>query len=76
MVSVLGALGGSRKDLLEAIRQDIAENISGGVPARDLASLSLRLLAVDAEIREIEAAETGDDVGDAAETPDEAWPAD
>lgn len=66
---------GSRRDLLVALRDRIAADIDEGVPARDLASLSLRLLAISAEIAEIDAAEEGDDVADAASTPDETWPA-
>lgn len=66
---------GTRRDLLVALRDRIAADIDEGVPARDLASLSLRLLAISAEITEIDAAEEGDDVADAASTPDEAWPA-
>ena len=66
---------GSRRDLLVALRDRIALDIDAGVPARDLASLSLRLLAITAEIAEIDAAEEGDDVADAASTPDETWPA-
>lgn len=69
------ASGGDRRALLVALRDTIAEEIDGGVPARDLASLSLRLIAITGEIAEIDAAEDGDDVGDAAGTPDEKWPA-
>ena len=37
---------GDRKASLEAIRDTIAEEIEAGVPARDLASLTRRLIAV------------------------------
>lgn len=71
--SVKGAASGSRRDLLVALRDKIASEIDEGVPARDLASLSMRLLTITEQIAEIDAAESGDDVGDAAATPDERW---
>ena len=70
---VKGAAAGSRRDLLVALRDKIAGEIDNGVPARDLASLSMRLLTITEQIAEIDAAESGDDVGDAAATPDERW---
>lgn len=69
------ARSGSRRDLLVALRDQIAGEIDAGVPSRDLASLSLRLLAISESIAEIDAAEDGDDVGKAAAAPDEVWPA-
>ena len=69
------ASSGSRRDLLVALRDQIAGEIDAGVPPRDLASLSLRLLAISESIAEIDAAEDGDDVGKAAAAPDEVWPA-
>ena len=71
--SVKGAASGSRRDLLVALRDKIAGEIDEGVPARDLASLSMRLLTITEQIAEIDAAESGDDVGDAAASPDESW---
>lgn len=68
------AASGDRRALLEALRDNISSQIDAGVPPRDLASLSLRLLAIAGEIAEIDAVEEGDDVGTAAETPDEPWP--
>lgn len=65
----------SRRDLLVALRDRISADIDGGVPARDLASLSRRLLEIARDIEAIDAAEEGDDVGNAAGTPDEPWPA-
>jgi len=56
-----------------ALRDEIASEIDGGVAARDLASLSLRLLAISEELEALGAAEGEDDVADAAATPDEAW---
>lgn len=75
-MGVVGAArSGSRRDLLVALRDQIAQEIDGGVPPRDLASLSLRLLAIAREIEEIDASNEGDGVGQAADTPDEPWPA-
>lgn len=71
--TVHGAASGTRRDLLVALRDKIAGEIDGGVPARDLASLSMRLLTLAEQIAEIDAEESGDDVGDAAATPDERW---
>src|SRR5690554_6627900 len=73
--SIKTAAGGTRRDLLVALRDKIAGELDEGVPARDLASLSLRLVNLSEQIAEIDAAEEGDDVGDAAATPDEPWPA-
>lgn len=73
--SIQAAAGQSRRDLLVALRDKIAAELDAGVPARDLASLSLRLVNLTEQIAEIDAEEKGDDVGDAAATPDEPWPA-
>jgi hypothetical protein len=64
---------GDRRRLLVTLRNHIAAQLDEGVPPRDLATLSLRLLAIAAEIAEIDAAVEGDDVSDAAATPDEVW---
>ncbi len=66
---------GTRLDLLCAMRDLIAADLDGGVPARDLASLTKRLLEITKEIEAINAASTGDRVGQAAATPDATWPA-
>lgn len=71
--TVHAAAGISRRALLTALRDKIAADIDGGVAARDLASLSRRLMEITKELEGIEAAEDGDDVGDAAATPDEPW---
>ena len=68
------AAHGSKRDLLVALRDVIAGEIDDGVPARDLASLSLRLINTVSEIEAIDAATNGDDVGNAAALPDEEWP--
>ena len=44
-----------------------------GVAARDLASLSRRLLEISKELDGIEASEDGDEVTEAASTPDEPY---
>jgi len=64
-----------RRELLVALRDKIAAQLDEGVPPRDLASLSLRLVNLVDEIAALDAKENGDDVGTAAETPDAAWPA-
>lgn len=73
-VMVTAALSG-RLDLLIALRDKIAAEIDSGVPARDLAALSLRLITLTEEIASMEAKSTDDDIGTAAVTPDAAWPA-
>ena len=72
---VQAASTGTRLDLLMAMRDLIARDLDAGVPARDLASLTKRLLEITKEIEAIHAAGAGDDVGKAAATPDSAWPA-
>lgn len=71
--TVRTAAATSRRDLLRALRDHIAADIDEGVPARDLASLSKRLLDISKELDELEVAEDGDDISTAAATPDEAW---
>jgi hypothetical protein len=65
---------GSHRELLIALRSRLAKTIQDeNTPPRDLASLSLRLLAIAKEIEALNAAEGVDDVGAAAGTPDEEW---
>lgn len=71
--TVAGAAGRSYRDLLVALRGNIADQIDAGVQPRDLAALSRRLLEISKEIADIEAGENGDEVGEAAVTPDEKW---
>ena len=66
------ALSG-RVEMLEALRNNIAGRIDDGVPARDLASLSRRLIDIDAELRAAEAQTGGDPIVEAAATPPESW---
>jgi hypothetical protein len=68
------AKSGDRRRLLAALRDAISKELDAGVPPRDLASLSKRLVDIAVEIEAIDAEEKGDDVGNAASTPDEAWP--
>ena len=72
-LTVKEAAAGSYRGLLVALRDSIAGQIDEGIQARDLASLSRRLLEISREIEAIDAAENGDDIGEAAVTPDEQW---
>lgn len=69
------AAGKSKRDLLVALRDKIAAEIDDGIAARDLAALSRRVLEITDQIEAIDAEEKGDDVGNAAATPDEPWEA-
>lgn len=67
---------GQRRELLVALRARIATDIDNpNTPPRDLAALSRRLLEIAKEIESLDADARGDDVGRAADTPDEAWTA-
>jgi hypothetical protein len=68
------AASGSRLELLLALRAQIAAELEAGVPPRDLASLSLRLVNIAEQIEQLQG-DGEDEVTDAAEAPDEAWPA-
>ncbi len=76
-VSVRAAAeGGSRRELLTALRSRIATGIDNPkTPARDLAALSLRLLDIARELELLDAAEKADGIGEAAATPDQRWAA-
>lgn len=69
--AVSRAAAGSRRELLEALRDKIAADIDKGVPARDLASLSRRLMDISAELESLD--DDQDDISHAAATPDEDW---
>lgn len=73
VLTVQVAAGASRRDLLVALRDKIAGEIDEGVPARDLASLSKRLLEIAEQIAALDAEDQQDEVSDAAATPDESW---
>jgi hypothetical protein len=71
------AESGVRRDLLVALRARIAADVdNANTPARDLAALSRRLLEIAKEIEAIDAQDKGDEVADAADTPDEEWASD
>ena len=74
-MSVTAAAQQGRRALLEALRDSIASSIDVGVPARELASLSRRLMEITKELDEVVAEEEGDDIGEAASIPDDPWPA-
>lgn len=67
------AAGQTKRDLLVALRDKIAAELDDGVAARDLAALSRRLLEIASQIEEIDEEGKGDDVSNAAATPDEPW---
>lgn len=70
------AASGDRRALLVAMRARISAGIDNmSTPARDLAALSRRLLEIAKEIEAIDADSQGDDIGQAASTPDEDWSA-
>lgn len=73
-MAIVDAAAAGRRELLEALRDNIAQQIDKGVPPRDLASLSRRLLDISAELDGVVAAEEGDGIAEAAATPDEDWP--
>lgn len=68
---VLATTTGTRLDTLLAIRLHLANTIDAGPSPRDLAALSLRLLAVDAEVRALQ--EENDPVAVANRLPAEEW---
>jgi hypothetical protein len=65
---------GVQRDLLVALRSRIATDIDNpNTPSRDLAALSLRLMAIVKDIEALDAETRMDDIGNAAATPDEEW---
>ena len=74
-MSIAAAARATERELLESLRDTIAKAIDDGVPARDLASLSRRLLEIKRELAALEVEEEGDEIDVAAATPDEPWPA-
>ena len=76
MTVASAAESGTQRDLLVALRARIAADIDNpNTPPRDLAALSMRLLAIAKEIGAIDAHAKVDGVGRAAATPDEEWSA-
>lgn len=74
-MSIAAAARATERELLESLRDTIAKAIDDGVPARDLASLSRRLLEIKRELAALEVEEEGDEIDAAAATPDEPWSA-
>lgn len=74
-LTVLEAVeSGDYLDELVATHRRIAAAVNDpNTPARDLASLTRRQLEFSKEIKAIRSASGGDEVADAAATPDEAW---
>ena len=66
------AHSGDERELLCALRDEIAEQLDNGVPARDLASLSKRLMEIRREIAVIDA-QREEDGGGVIDTPDEEF---
>lgn len=70
---VEAAKTGSQRELLIAMRDRIAKALDDPkTQARDLASLSRRQLEIARELDSLDSVE-GDDISDAASTPDEAF---
>lgn len=65
-----GAAAG-RRELLEALRDKIADAIDGGVSGRDLAALSRRLVDISEQLELVDSAADG--IAVAALTPDVEW---
>jgi hypothetical protein len=64
---------GTHRQLLEALRDKIAKTIEGGnCHPRDLAALSYRLQVITKELSVVDA-DGIDEIGEAADVPDEAW---
>ena len=59
---------------LLALRRRIASAVTDvNTPARDLAALTRRQLEISKEIKALQSRDAGDEIGDAASTPDEEW---
>lgn len=70
--TVKAAAETGRRELLEALRDKIADEIDGGnVHPRDLAALSRRLVDIAEQLDAM--SEAVDDISVAATTADEAW---
>jgi hypothetical protein len=69
------AAEGTIRDQLVALRERVAKTVEDpNCPARELASLSRRLMEITKEIHAIDVAEA-EEAGGGAATPDEAWEA-
>jgi hypothetical protein len=66
---------GTARELLMSLRERVAKDVENpNTPARDLAALTLRLMAIVKEIEALDARELEESDGSAA-TPDAAWEA-
>jgi hypothetical protein len=65
---------GTQRELLVAMRARVAHAVEDPkTMARDLAALTRRLMEIAREIEAIDSRAGGDDIGDAAATPDEEF---
>lgn len=69
-LSISQAARRGKRELLEAMRDKVAAQLDEGVPARDLASLTKRLLEIEEELEAVIVEEQGDVIGDATQIPD------
>lgn len=70
------AESGTRREMLASMRLRITQALDDPkCHPRDLASLTRRLDDIDEKIRAIDAVIEGDDIDEAASTPDEEWSA-
>jgi hypothetical protein len=71
---IQAADNGTRRELLVALRKRIATSVNdSSTPARDLAALSRRLLEIARDIETIDIEAGGDELGNAADIPDDAF---
>ena len=68
----VAAQSGDERELLCALRDAIAYALDEGVPARDLASLSKRLMEIRQEISAVDSRRE-EEGGGVVDTPDEEW---
>lgn len=74
MTVVEAADTGTQRDLLVALRARVAGAVANpDTPARDLAALSRRLMEIARDIEAIDSAAKENGLGNATETPDDAW---
>ena len=76
MTVLEAAESGSHRDLLVALRDRIAKTVqSADCHPRDMAALSRRLQDIAKELAVLDSVNEEDDIGRAADTPDEGWEA-
>ncbi len=69
------AASGDSREILLALRANIAERIASDPSDRDFTALSNRLLQVNDRLTTLSVEQGGDDISRAAKTKDEKWPA-